>query len=65
MYIVCTYSVHCVHFVVLPDVVVDYGVHGHSDAVLGEDLLGRHVEGNRPVYCMMLYCFRVEISCIC
>ena len=30
------------------DLVVADGIHGHSDAVLGEDLLRRHVEGHRP-----------------
>ena len=50
------YSVQCtVYSVQLPDVVVDYGVHGHSDAVLGQDLLGRHVERDRPVDYMISY----------
>ena len=31
-----------------PDVVVDDGVDGHGDAVLGEDLLRRHVKRHRP-----------------
>ena len=30
------------------DLVVDDGVDGDGDGVLGEDLLGRHVEGDRP-----------------
>jgi hypothetical protein len=30
------------------DLVVDDGVDGHSDAVLGQDLLGWYVEGDGP-----------------